>query len=207
MTLAEISSEEKWGNRQPESTTETSRVIALPNAAKVLICSKGIAVKSVHVQGVVGMVEAADLELVAARSEALKWDIEQFRQRLTDELKPKIIESLNNLANEGSVPTRHGFIADVATAYGQDVLLESSLPWITLVDRLGNSRFMSAQEVREKLLESPEVLISYGPGPWNVDRVARRTLPAGNTGSVVVSSSDRKADPHRLLRGSGRNHS
>ena len=177
LTLAEIPLDEKWANRQPESTTDTSRVIALPNAAKVLICSKGIAVKSIPVQGIVGIVEAGDLELVAARSETLEWDVQQFRQKLTNELKPKIIQSLNNLANEGSITTRHAFIADVAKAYGKDILLESALPWITLVDQLGNSRLMSALEVREELMRSSEVLISYGPGPWSVDRVSRRHFP------------------------------
>ena len=186
LTLSEIKAETKWVGRQPEIITETSRVIALPKSSKVLVCTRGIAVTTIRVPGIVGIVEAENLELVAARSEPLQFDRNELRKRLIDQVAPKIVESLNSLSVEGSIPNRFGFIADVGSAYGPSVLLQSSLPWITTVDTIGNSVLINPLEAEDGISAAPEVILCYGPGPWSVSRVAKIHFPTASREALLL---------------------
>lgn len=185
-SLSRIATYDKWVDRQPESITDESRVIALPQHSKVLVCTRGIAVGSVPVNGIVGMVEIQDLDLVAARSEALLFDANELRQKLLDQVTPNIIESLNALSTEGSIPSRFGFIAEVGKAYGTGVLLKSTLPWLSVVEELGNSVLLSAPQLHDKISAAGEVLICYGVGPWTAFSAAKSHFPTSSRGALLL---------------------
>jgi hypothetical protein len=187
--LSKLKKEEKWLIRQPEIVTETSRVMALPGQSKVLVCTKGIAVTSIFVQGMTGIVEAEDLDLVAARSEALHFNVGELRTKLIDQLKPQIIDSLNALSDD-FIPNRFGFIANVGSLYGADVLLATTLPWIPTIDKQGNSTLMNSADVGGKLSQISEILISYKSHPWSATKVAREHFPAATRNALVFAISD-----------------
>jgi hypothetical protein len=188
--LAEMREAEKWLTRQPEIITETSRVMAIPEQSTVLVCTRGIAVRSIFVQGITGIVEADDLDLVAARSEALHFDVDEFRARLVGQLKPYIIESLNALSDD-YIPSRFEFLAKAGSLYGEDVLLATTLPWVTVVDKVGNSTLMSPVDLRDKLAEVPEILISYGSGPWTSRITAKNHFPSATRNALVLAIPDK----------------
>jgi hypothetical protein len=185
MPLSGIKKSEKWLSRQPEIITETSRVMAIPTQSKVLMCTRGIAVTAVHMAGMVGIVEAEDLDLVAARSEVLHFSVDELRAKLLAKLKPQIIDSLNALSSE-FIPGRFDFIAAVGRVYGDDVLRGTSLPWITAVDRQGNSSLLSPMDLNEKFLHVTEVLISYGSSPWHATPAAKELFPTATNDALVL---------------------
>ena len=186
MSLSKFLASEKWVDRQPEVVTETSRIMALPQHSLVLLCTRGIAVTTVHIEGIVGMIDSEGLELVAARSEIVQFDRAALEQKLVAQITPKIIESLNQFSKEGSIPSRFGFIANVAKSYGISVVLRSSLPWLTVVDELGNASLINASQLKEKISAAPEVLVSYGAGPWEVFRVTKRRFPVASRNAVLI---------------------
>ena len=188
--LAEMREGEKWLTRQPEIITETSRVMAIPEQSMVLVCTRGIAVQSIFVQGITGIVEAPDLDLVAARSEALHFDVDELRATLVGQLKPYIIESLNALLDD-YIPSRFEFLAKVGSLYGEDVLQATTLAWITVVDRVGNSTLMSPADLRNKLSKEPEILISYGSGPWTSRTTAKNHFPRATRNALVFAIPDK----------------
>jgi hypothetical protein len=188
--LSKIGKEQKWVTRQPELITETLRIMAIPGQSKVLVCTRGIAVSSIAVEGMTGIVEADDLDLVAARSGALHFDVDEFRENLINQLKPQIIESLNALSDD-YIPDRFQFLASVGSLYGKEVLLATTLPWITVGDEFGNSILMSPKDVRSKLSQTPEVLISYGLGPWSARTTAKSHFPQATRDALVFPIPDK----------------
>lgn len=183
--LSKIKEAEKWRNRQPEIITETSRIMAIPNQSDVLVCTRGIAVSSIPMKGLTGIVEAEDLDLVAARSEALHFNVAELRATLLDKLKPQIIESLNALSND-FIPDRFEFLATVGSVYGDDVLRNTTLRWITVVDKQGNSILMSPSDLIDKLSGVTEVLVSYGTTPWKATPTAKMHFPAATRNALVL---------------------
>jgi Histidine kinase-, DNA gyrase B-, and HSP90-like ATPase len=182
--LSDLKKHEKWRGRQPEAISETLRVIAIPTQSKVLICTRGVAVQPITVPGIVGIVEADDLDLGAARSEALRFDINALRAKLNDQLKPQIIKALNSLSDD-HIPSWFEFLANVGSAYGSEVLVGSKLPWITVVDRVGNAALLNPNDALDKLSQVSEVLVSYGTHPWNIAAVARAHFPLA-TGNALL---------------------
>ena len=85
------------------------------------------------------------------------------------DIKPKVIAALNNLVTEGMITSRFEFILKVAKTYGEDVLLESSLPWITIIIPPGEIKLFNVEAATKLFEERDEVILSYGTGPWKTE--------------------------------------
>jgi hypothetical protein len=176
----------KWPGDQPEVVSDTCRVIANPDASHVVLCSRGFAVSSVAMSGMFGLVEVGDIELNAARSAPLGFDSERFRTNLLAQLRPRILESTDRLALDGMIPSRFAFLRMLADVYGVDLLLETSAPWIPLVESPGNMILLSSAQLQSRLQNSQELLLTYDASPWDADRIARHRYPVAVKNALVI---------------------
>lgn len=187
---------ERWPGRQPELVTDSFRILAMPNAHQVLLCSRGIAVSVASVRGIAGTAEVGDLELTAARSEPLKWNAQVFREGLMQGLREQIIVGLKNLEAEGRIPSRFGFLSKVEEAYGPGLLLETRLPWVAIIESPGHTRLISPKQLADLVGSRSEVLVGYGLGPWGVESKCREIFPKAGRDTLLVPISDNGEPDH-----------
>ena len=186
-TLRDISPVEKWPDQQPEVIREDLRIIAIPKVSQVVLCSKGFAISTVQANGITGLVEVGDVELNAARTEPLSWDTPTLRKNLIDLLRPEIRHSLDRMALHGSIPGRYRFLAKVGLLYGEDLLRTTTLPWISIVDPMGQTSLTSAAGFLELLGGRHEVILVYNNvHPWSVATFAYERFPEATRNTIYV---------------------
>jgi hypothetical protein len=136
----------------------------------------------VPTSGFVGIADVGEVELNAARTLALRWDVTEFRSHLIAELRPKILESLNALGLTGDIPAWYSFLDSIADNYGADILLDTVLPWVTVIEPPGISTLLAPSHFREKVAQAREAVVVFGSHgvPWwatNFVRGQYRGLP------------------------------
>lgn len=154
----------------------------------MLVCSKGFAVTTIPISGMTGIIEMNDLRVNAARSAALELKFDELKARWLENLKGRIVQSLDNLASEEDLPARFGFIARVAQQYGGELLHLTALRWLTVVEPPGQAILISASEMVQRIASSPEVLVIYGEraSPWTARAISRKLFPSVALGTLVV---------------------
>jgi len=183
----------RWPGKQPELLGDQHRVLAIAGLGVVLLCSRGIAVETQAATGIVGMVDLDDLEPNAARSTALGSEGNEHLSVVARQLRPKVVEALNDLRHEDSIPNRFGFIARVGRTHGRDVLAETTLPWVTVIDRPGNSLLLSPQDLSTRLSNAAEVIVTFGTDPWRAFTVSQKRFPNATPDCLLIAVPPRKA--------------
>lgn len=176
----------KWPNKQPEIINDDFRLLAIPDFGKVILCSKGIAVKAISLKGLTGIINIDNLTLTASRNDTIQLDAEDFKTKVNSEIRPKIIESLNLLQSEGMIISRFEFILKVAKKNGQNVLHESSLPWIPIIIPPGNIQLFSFQDAVNLFENKEEIILSYGTGPWSTEALCRSYFPSALDSALIL---------------------
>lgn len=206
----------RWPGKQPEIISERHRILAVPTMGHVLLCSKGFAIRSYPLSGLMGLVNEQELQLNAARTMPLEWDSREFRTRLLTELDPHIQSAVDGLQQEPNIPARYGFLCAVAKAYGPKYLTQTGLAWITLIEPPGNTQLFSPEKFKEKIRHLKELVVGYGPGPWGIadsvrsffPEVSQRNplIPISTVDQSDVRSGDSYDEGKKLLKGSLRKH-
>jgi hypothetical protein len=188
----------KWPNKQPEIIEQDYRLLAIPDFGKIILCSKGIAVKTISINGLTGIVNIDNLTLTASRNETLMLDPSNFDKKVTSQIRPKIVEALNDLINEGMLTARFDFIMKVAARYGNEILHESTLPWISIIMPPGNIQLFNFDDTIKLLSNKTEIVLSYGMGPWSTVSACRNNFPAASDSAVIfpVSSAEQPKFGH-----------
>ncbi len=179
-----------WCGPHPEASSQTFRVLAAPDRREVVVCSRGIAIGTISLRGVLGLVEVGDVQVDAARATALGLDEGALHGMLLSALRPRIIGALNALAEEDSIPARYAFLNRVGATYGEGVLTATDLPWVTTVEPPGHARLVNATELANIVSGAAEVLIGYGLGPWSACDALRARFPAASKEAVVIPISN-----------------
>lgn len=180
----------RWPGKQPEVITDRHRILAVPAIGHVLLCSKGFAIGSYPVPGLLGIVDELDLQLNVARNTPLAWNSTEFRIRLLTDLDPHIQSAVDSLNQEPNIPARHGFLCAVAHAYGSKYLTQTKLGWITVVEPPGITRLLSPDEFLAKVSQVKELIVGYsGLGPWSIAGAARGYFPDAPQHSTLIPIS------------------
>jgi hypothetical protein len=190
-TFSNIPDLSKWPGKQPEVLADNFRVLAMPKEGEVLLCSRGIAIAVVNVPSIVGLVEVGDLEMTTARSAPLRWDSEAFRQDLMKSVGCQVLAALMNLEAEGRIPSRFGFLSNVANAYGDEMLIATDLPWVGMIEPPGNVRLITTKQLGECVKKKAEILVGYGTGPWTVESKCREAFPGASRDALILPVDDR----------------
>lgn len=177
-----------WRGKPPELCTGEMRVFAEPDANVVLLCSKGFALATLAIHGFAGLVEVGDVQLNAARDELIGWDVQAFRQKVIAELRPKILDGINSFKEERNIPEKLGFVVSVAKQYGYELLVETELPWVCVLEPPGDAVLMSPLDFRKLVAKGREILIGYGGyiSPWNVESSCREYFGEAGADALIV---------------------
>ncbi len=149
-----------WPGLKPRVVSDDRHILSsggIP-APGILRCSKGIAVDLIRSEDLYGVLEVGDMELSAARSgpvhaslgnrsshdfvfDEMKYDHETDSPVVTlrECMKTEIVGKIDDMERYGMLPSRLMFLRLMATLYGIEVLLETSLPWVSTVEPPGNT--------------------------------------------------------------------
>lgn len=199
----EIDGRDTWYGEIPEAVHDTYRILAKPDSSTILICSKGFVITDTdNWEGMTGVIDIGEVELNAARSQALSWDEAGLLKEVKNNLKPNIQAALRNLSKTRSIPSRYGFLVSVAERYGLDLILETELPWITVLVPPGRSDLVSPHSLLELIREKREAIILYGKhaNPWDSIKIVRGCFPeASYSAPVIPVSASSQPDPPILM--------
>lgn len=177
---------QKWPGKQPEIIEENFRLLAIPDFGKVILCSRGIAVKTISLDGMTGIVNMDDLTLTASRKETITLDTHEFIKKVKSKIRPKVIEALNLLESEGMITSRFVFILKVAKNYGSAILNDLTLPWISVFIPPGDVKLFNAKNAIELINAKDEIILSYGTQPWATEEICRNYFPSASDSALII---------------------
>jgi hypothetical protein len=182
----------------PEAIGDSFRILAVASEkGHVIVCSGGFAIDTVQMPGLFGLAEIGDVELDASRSHVLTWDHETFRNQLLGELRPRIVQAMDGLASELSVHLRQGFLRSIGAVYGEGILLDTKLPWISVMQPPGSLELLNPQEFSQRV-RGHEVFAVFGEegSPWNCARFCKACYPGiSDTALIIPVNTVGQPDP------------
>lgn len=191
-SFSQVDSLLTWPGLQPEDVGDDRRIIAIPWADSILLCSNGLAVGVFPMNGLLGIVDIGDIKLDAARATPLNWDKKSFKEQVVNRLQKKLIEALDSLESEGRVPSRFDFLCQVGRAYGYKFLNDTKLRWITKIEPPGSAILISSTDFKRDLSDADEILIGFGVGPWSMNTVPYKDhFPDASPKALLVPISDK----------------
>jgi hypothetical protein len=185
-SFADLPSSDRWPGLQPEITTDSSRVMAIPGSGQVILCSNGFAINRINLKGFTGLIDVGNIELTAARSQTIKMDVDNLRNDLSRKLFPEIVKALNELINEGQIPTRFDFLNDIGNIYSEDLLCKTSLPWVTIMEPPGNAVLLSASDFKNLLAKTQELIIGFAVNPWEMGSMLYSRFPEASRNVLLI---------------------
>jgi hypothetical protein len=187
--LSELDDLKKWPGNQPESVTESHRIIATPRHGAVVISSRGFAIKTLNIRGVCGVVDVGDLSMDVSRSEPIDFDLNALGDKLKQCLLPAIIEATDRLLDEGNITSRYEFLVELSQAYGPKVLPGLSLPWITVLRSPGNTVLANPKSFSDELTGINDLYVTYSTNPWDAILRLRKPFPTVRPADLIVCVS------------------
>jgi len=192
-----------WPGAKPQVMTGTGRVLCQGGEPSpgVIVCSQGVAVSQIAVPDVVGIVELGPVELNVSR--VLITDrgprrrdtpsrVSEIGMRVSDSLKPAVIERMDELAAYGMIPGRISFIRGLALVFGPEVLHETKLQWIPVFMPPGNLILHSKQELFDYLKGRSRLSLCIGAGISGTYSVASSHIPNEDISQMTIVSVSRE---------------
>lgn len=163
-----------WTGTLPEAKSDLGRLISMgtDSPEPILVCSNGIAVRVRSHLDLTGLVDAGDMAMFPDRGSADEFghvspnDPEAISIfALTDSVRPKVRNSISELASSGMMPSRYPFLRIKVGQYGSEVLLDSSFPWIPMVEPTGDLIHRSRINARSRISTESKVILCFGGNP------------------------------------------
>ena len=172
-----------WPGVKPDFADETGRLIdsGQESASGVLQCSHGIAIGLVSGNGIFGLVETGEVEILPDRNTTIDKEdtaMPSAMNQLMQGLEPCIRKAVDDLEQFGSIPARHAFLSNLVKQYGSDILSSSTLRWIPMLEQPGNLIHKSRSEVMARLQSEYAVVLCSGISPGKAYGLAEQRLDA-----------------------------
>jgi len=74
--------------------------------------------------------------------------------------------------------------------YGRGPILDSSVPWISMIKRPGDVELVNSASLLQRLVNSHSLFMAYGTGPWTAMKYWEASEPPVANESVVVLDQD-----------------
>jgi Histidine kinase-, DNA gyrase B-, and HSP90-like ATPase len=204
-----------WPTSRPEYIADATRIISLGGTANALVlrCSQGIAIDLDKVDDLQSLVDLGEIELTASRGTItsghylpIKTGLsrDEHVDQLLEKIKPAVVEALDGLGNYGMIPGRLSFIRGIASSYGADVLHNTTLSWIPVVEPPGNLIHYSKEQLLERLRREHKVVVGIGVSPGDIYTLAVPQIAATDLAKMIgiaIKYNETKIDydlSHRL---------
>jgi hypothetical protein len=145
-----------WPAGVPEFSEPGTRLIASSMGVSILSL-KGFALQPLATPGFCGLIDASDVTPDASRSHGLDFDQAPVLAKAKQAIAPLVMQNLSLRGQRGFVGEQLKFVSRCSSQYGLRVLSTSTFPWVQIVERSGDSRFISTDDFR-LLIRSRQIL-------------------------------------------------
>jgi hypothetical protein len=188
-----------WPGLKPQLISEEARAFSSGGepADGVLRCSQGIAIDVVGDPDLTGIMDIGRVELTAsreslndeqiyARPRRARFATKKGNDLLAAALVPEVLAKMNDLERFGMVPARLTFLRHLASVYGKDILSQTSLRWIPVLEPPGNLIHRSYRELVDTLSKEARVVVGVGISPASTYSLAAGRVPSSELGRTMV---------------------
>jgi histidine kinase/DNA gyrase B/HSP90-like ATPase len=180
-----------WGEKWPEWVGDDWRLVAHPGMGMTVLCIHGIAVTPIVTPGFVGFYNSRRALTDVSRKTPADFDTKELDRSARAAVRPAIVSFLDQLDSRGFITEHTDFLETCMQLYGQEVVRDSRLRWISVVRPPADVETVTCQELMGRLERAGTVRISYGLGPWTA--MGRWSEPAVNRGNHELALVLRKA--------------
>jgi hypothetical protein len=164
----------RWPGKKPEFVRDDERLVCVGGSGGygLVVCSNGIAVQRLPMEGIIGLCEIGTAELpvsrgaIAALSGSSVVDpteaAERLTERFTDDILPATITRVDELAAYGMLPGRIQFLRSLASSFGQSLLHQTSLKWIPVNVPPGDLIHHSREGFEDLVRRQHGILLAVG---------------------------------------------
>lgn len=154
-----------WRSTCPEFVADRTRLIASFEGSS-LLCLKGLALQSISTPGFVGIIDIDTATTDASRKQALNADVSEILSHAKMQIRNAVVENLDVLGKSCFVVNEMEFISQCVELYGPEVLMQSTIPWVSLIQQPGDVRQIPSDEFLAEARNSQSVFFAYDMGPW-----------------------------------------
>lgn len=155
--------QKQWPAGVPEYCESGVRLLADSSGITILTL-RGFTLQVVGTPGFSGIIDTIDVTPDASRRRGLNFSSEAILSRARIGVANHVAENLSSLASTGFVSEKTKFVSWCCRSYGDDVVTRSSFPWIQLIERSGNSRFISSADFDNLLTTRESLFLAFGAG-------------------------------------------
>jgi hypothetical protein len=157
--------ESPWPCRRPEYVRGTDRLVATFEGES-LLCLRGLAIQPVRTPGFTGIIDLDTATVDASRSRTVNADLSGVLHAARQAVAPQVVENLNALSRDGLIVQKMPFIASCVRLYGEEVIMDSDVPWISELKVPGNVEVINSRDLLAKVESAKSVFIAFNTGPW-----------------------------------------
>lgn len=179
-----------WIQSWPQYQEEGVRLLAAFEGV-TLLSLRGLAIQHIATPGFVGVIDLPIGSPDVSRRRVMRGDVTDVIERARAGVREQVVENLNALGSEGLVIEKLDFIATCVRLYQREVILDSSLRWISLLKLPGEVELVSCAALLERLTRARSLFLAFGTGPWTAMKkwVALGSRPMESETAVVLDDS------------------
>jgi hypothetical protein len=155
----------EWVGKTPQYRSGKTRLLASATGYSILT-SQGISVEAVRTPGFIGIIEIDSLKLEPSRNRAIAPDISAVLLEAKNAVKESVVENLNALGEQSLIVGKTKFLESCARYYGEQTVIESTVPWISHLTYPGNIQLIDRQTFLQMVATCKSVFIAFNSGPW-----------------------------------------
>jgi hypothetical protein len=193
----------QWPLRRPEYVRGTDRLLA-SFEGESLLCLRGLAIQPVRTPGFTGIIDLDTAALDASRSRTVNADLSGVLEAARQSVAPQVIENLNALGQDGLIVEKMPLIASCVRFYGEKVIMDSDVPWISELRVPGNVELINSKVFLAKVERGKSVFIAFNTGPWTAMKEwVKGTMFSGNTDVAILIDGKDQPTPGYLSEATG----
>lgn len=176
-----------WPDKNPEYIDDNTRLLASFEGVS-LMCLKGLSLQMVRTPGFVGIINIDTAVPDVSRREAIQSSLRDDLDKIKLAISPEIVTNLNSLSKGGFIGDKLEFLSKCATFYGEQVLFESSIPWISRIKLPGEVELLNSATFLKEVSSKSSIFLAFDTGPWTALRKWTETgnFPSTDEFAIVL---------------------
>lgn len=191
-----------WVCDWPEYRDASVRLLASFEST-TLLCIRGLAVQPIKTPGYVGVIDLESAAPDVSRREVVDADVSSVLVRATTATTAQIVANLNALVTTGLMIDKTAFLSRCEQLYGRKAILDSSVPWISLLQLPGDVKLVCCATLLDDLTEVTSLFVAFGTGPWTAMKKWAATAGQPGNQEMAVVLDDEGVGHHGLGYHSG----